>query len=381
MPYTDKGFERLTYEECLSIWTERAKVMFGEDIDTSNQSMIGKFLRLFCQGAAENEEQAEKAFFVGFPNTAEGVWLDRLSPLVGISRNPATYAWHEIVLKGTAGETVEMGFLVSDGNVVFHTIKPYTIGTDGSVVATVECNDSGAVGNVAIGTINTIVNPSAVVSGVEHINILQSGEEIESDYSLRRRFTPAMSNRGSGTIEAIKAAVLSVSGVESVLIVENSTSIPSEIPAHSFQTYVLAPTAAQQEIAEAIFEKKPIGVTAYGSETVQVKDSGGGIHDIGFSWTERVYIHVKCTVSTDDNFSNESIQQIKEGIVDKLLNHENGQDVTVTSLYSAIYVNGVTDVPALSISKDGSAFGMDTIAINPNEVARAIEANIEVVVS
>ena len=43
--------------------------MFGDDIDTSNQSVIGKYLRLFCEGMAENGELAEKAYLSSFPKT------------------------------------------------------------------------------------------------------------------------------------------------------------------------------------------------------------------------------------------------------------------------------------------------------------------------
>lgn len=382
MPLTENGFERLTFEEILENQTERAKELFGEDIDTSDNSTFGKILRLFCLDAAENQELSELVYLSAFPASAKGVSLDRLVPLVGISRNPATYSEEEIIITGAADTVVPMGFLVSAGNVVFHTIQDYTIGQNGTVTAMVECNDPGTVGNVAIGAIDTIVNPTAGVTSIEHTAIIQTAVDIESDYSLRNRFAQALTVTGSGTLDAINGAILRVPGVESVYISENSTdSTVGDLPPHSFKCYVLAPVTAKQAIAEAIFDKKPVGVQTVGEVSTEVLDSGGGSHTINFEWAETVQIYVRCTIETSSSLSEDNIQEIKDNIVNKLSAYTNGQDVTATSLYSAIYIDGVSDVTSLTISSDGTAYVSDKINIGYGQVARAIADNIEVTVS
>lgn len=382
MPLTEKGFERLTFDECLDIWIDRAKLMFGDDIDTSNQSVIGKYLRLFCEGMAENGELAEKAYLSSFPNTAEGVSLDRLCSIAGITRNPATYARHKVTLNGIAGETVEMGFLVSNGKVVFHTIDDYTIGDNEKVEAIVECNESGTIGNVDVGSIKTIVNPSMYVSSIKHDAIVEIANDAESDYSVRQRFTPAMANRGKGTIDSIRASILSVSGVEDVKLLENSTNATDAngVPPHSIRAYVLAPTTSEQQIGYAILDSKAAGIGTDGTKTTVVQDTGGWNHSIKFSFVSHVVINVKCTVSVTSEFSDESIQQIKYSVVDKIAKHRIGQDLTATSLYSAIYVDGVSDVTSLEIGT-GGVYSTSSIKINDNQVARAVAENIEVTVS
>lgn len=35
MPLTEKGFQRKTYDDILTEQTERARLLFGEDIDTN----------------------------------------------------------------------------------------------------------------------------------------------------------------------------------------------------------------------------------------------------------------------------------------------------------------------------------------------------------
>lgn len=382
MPLTENGFQRLTFDEILTDKTGEAKILFGDDIDTSDTSTFGKILRLLCLDAAENQELAEQVYLSAFPASASGVSLDRLTPLVGITRNPATYAQQDITITGTAGTVVPMGFLVASGDVVFHTVDSYTIGNNGTVSAIVECNTAGTVGNVGIGSIDTIVNPAVGVTSITHTGVEKLAVDVETDYALRLRFSQALSTTGSGTFEAIKGAILRVSGVESVYIVENATDdTVGGLTPHSFICYVLAPQSAQQDIAQAIFSKKPVGIKSIGAVSTVVTDSGGGSHTIGFSWTQEVTIYVSATITTNSDYSSASLEQIKENIVNKLAGYTNDQDVTSTSLYGAIYVDGVEDVTSLLISSDGETFSTDTIEINYTQVARAVAGNIEVIVN
>lgn len=384
MPLTENGFNALTFDEILANESAQARLLFGDDIDTSDQSVFGKFLRLYCLDAANNQELAEQVYLSAYPNTASGVNLDRLLPFAGITRNPATYAQHTIVVTGTPGAVVGLGFLVASGGVVFHTVDSYTIGSNGTVSVTVECNESGAIGNVPVGSINQIVNPVTDITSIQHTAITQVAVDQESDYELRLRFAQAFATSGSGTVDAIRAAILRVSGVDSVLIEENDTNSTSStsVPAHSIGCWVHAPisSATSNAIAQAIFDTKPVGIGTYGSSSISITDTGGQVHVIQFSYATQKVIYVKATVTTNGNFSSDSIAQIQQNIVDKLSAYGMGQDVTVTSLYGAIYIDGVTDVPSLTISTDGQTYSTDTIQIAYNEIARTIAANVEVTV-
>lgn len=53
MVLTDKGFQRPTYDDLLTRQENRAKTLFGEDIDTSSQSILGKYIRLNVEDLAE----------------------------------------------------------------------------------------------------------------------------------------------------------------------------------------------------------------------------------------------------------------------------------------------------------------------------------------
>lgn len=380
MPLTNHGFQRKTYDDILTEQSARARLLFGDDIDVSEQSVFGKMLRLYCLDAAENQETAEGVYLSMFPNSAQGASLDRICTMAGITRNQASYAQHTIKVSGTAGTAVTMGFLVSAGDVVFHSVDNYIVGSDGTVNIIVECNEAGIIGNVAVGAIDTIVNPILNITSITHTSITQTAVEKETDYSLRTRFTQALSGTASGTVDAIRGAVLRVNGVESCLIIENSTvETVDGLPAHSFICYVLAPEAAKDAIARAIFDKKPVGISSEGTEAVTVTDAGGGNHVIKFSWTQTVNIYVNCTIVKNSLYSTESAEKIKDNIVKKLSAYTNGQNVTATSLYSAIYVDGVDDVTSLKIGKSSTTIDTSTIIIANNQVARASTSNITIV--
>lgn len=385
MGLTELGFERPTYDDLLEAQITRAKELFGEDIDTSDATPLGKYIRLNCTDLADCYEVLENVYYARFPNTARGVSLDRLCPFAGISRNPATYATHNVVFTGEAGEQVPAGFEVStvNGDVVFHTYDALVIGSDGTVAAVVECEQAGTIGNVQVGKIDTIVYPDSNVESVTHVSVKNYGEEIESDTALRARFNQAIAGAGSSTRAAIKGAISRVPLVDGVEVVENATdSEVNGIPAHSFECYVLAPDTQDSLVAQAIFDKKPLGIKSHGDVEVEVIDEGGATHIVKFSRTAQVDVYVKISILTSNFFETDGIDQIKTNIAAYINALKNGEEVYLNSLYSYIYkASGVVNVPSLTMSTDGASYSTSDLTIEANQVARISTDNIEVVVT
>lgn len=385
MALTELGYERPTYDDLLEAQIERAKLLFGEDIDTNENTPLGKYIRINVADLADVHEILEGVYYARFPNTATGVSLDRLCPFVGISRNQATYAQHTIKFTGTAGEYVPDGFEVStaDGELLFHLYDGLKIGADGTVTGVVECETAGEAGNVAVGKIDTIVNPDANVESIEHIGVTQYGKEIETDVDLRARFNSTVSGGGSSTAAAIKAAIMRVSQVSGAEIVENDTdSTVDGIPPHSFECFVLSPTSQDTAVAEAIFSKKPLGIKAVGDVDVEIIDDSGVTHTISFSRTKQKDIYIKITITTNNYFESDGADQIKNNIAKYINTFKNGEDVYLASIYPYIYkAAGVVNVSSLKMSTDGSTYSTDNITVDSDEVARIDTAKIEVVVS
>lgn len=386
MALTEFGFERPTYDEILENQINRAKVLFGDTIDTSELTALGKYIRINVADLDTLYQTLEGVYYARFPNTAQGVSLDRLCPFAGITRNAATYARHQITLTGTAGATIEAGFEVSNENqsVVFHLIDDYVIGDNGTVTAFVDCNDTGTIGNIPSMLINTVVNPSVDIESVLGVTLTSAGEERESDTALRVRFNEAIAGTGSGTAEAIKGAIMRVNGVDGCTVVENATGMTvNGIPPYSFECFVLSDEAVvtDQLIGKAIFSKKPMGITSYGSVSVDVEDESGNTHTVAFERTTRKDVYIKISLTKNNYFEDDGEDKIKSNLVNYLSSFVNGADVYLSALYSYINITGVVNVSSLMLSTDGVNYSATNIMCNDNEAARTEIGKINITIS
>lgn len=380
MVLTEKGFKRPTYDELLSRQLDRAKALFGENIDTSEQSILGKYLRIDVQDLSECYELLEDIYYARFPNSARGQSLDRLCTFAGIVRDPATYARLNVRFYGKKGATIPAAFLISGNGMIFYVDTDYTIGSDGECDAMINCTKSGIAGNLPVGTELTIINPSSDLEKVEYVSVESYGQEKESDAALRIRFNKSISGSGSATMNAIRGAIARVPLVEGVTIVENDTDETiNDLPPHSFECYVLAPESQDQLIAAAIFEKKPLGIKCMGSEEVQVLDNSGKSHTIRFSRTIEKTVSVKLKVKINQYFETEGNSQIKDNLLEYINNLANGESVYLSGLYGHIHkVHGVVNVQELLIAADNSEFKPEDILIGDYEIARSSGDNIEI---
>lgn len=385
MPISDQGYIRPTYDDLLADRITLAQELFGEDIDTSDASALGKFIRLAVQDLADAYEVQEIIYYSRFPNTASGHSLDRLMPFAQITRNPATRAEHQIKFTGTANHEIEVGFLVgTTGDETFYLVNPVTLDESGIGTGIVQCTELGTVGNVRLGAITEIINPDVDVLSIEHTDIITLGEEEESDVDLRKRFSVTLAGAGSATAAAIRGAVMRVNGVKSCIIVENknSTTDSDGRPPNSFEVYVYAPEMLDQQIGEAIFSKKPLGIMAHGDTAVTVLDMTGKEQTVNFSHVSEITLYVKVEVAKDSHFELDGVEQIKTALVTYVENLGSGEDVIFTRLYKSIFgVTGVMDVTNLSISTNGTNYSSSNITVGPNEVATLSATNIAVEVS
>ncbi|WP_180994639.1 baseplate J/gp47 family protein [Clostridium sp. chh4-2] len=380
MVLTEKGFKRPTYEDLLAAQTARAKELFGEDIDTSGQSALGKFIRINVTDLADCYELLEDIYYARFPSSARGQNLDRLCAFAGVVRDPATEAMLNVRFIGNAGAVIPAAFCVSGGGQTFYVDQDYTVGVDGTVECNARCSESGTAGNLKLGTELSIVNPDADLERVELLGITAYGQERENDTSLRIRFGESIAGSGSATIDAIRGAISRVALVDGVAITENDTEqMVDGRPPHSFECYVLAPESQDQLIGDAIFSKKPLGIKSVGEVEVQVLDEGNKPHVVRFSRTVKRMVYIRAKILTNQFFESNGIGQIKDSLLEYINNLANGGSVYLSSLYGYIHeIHGVVNVQELLVSNNGTNFSSSNILIEDYEVARSAAENIEI---
>ncbi|MCM1544698.1 MAG: baseplate J/gp47 family protein [Ruminococcus sp.] len=380
---TETGFQRPTFSELLTELGDSAKLIFGEDIAIDDKSVFGKILRLIAYNTARFYEDLETAYYARFPHTATGVSLDRQCVFAGIKRNVAIASRHTVTFHGTRGYTIPVGFEVSTrSGVNFVTESESIIGESGEVSVVVMCTENGIIGNVSDGSIEVINAPDSDILFVDSSRLLSRGEEEEKDIELRNRFDEAILGLGSGTVDAIKGAVMRCANVRGCIVVENNTNETVDgLAPHSFVCYVSAPEASYSEIAQAIFDKKPIGILSCGDTPVEVVDEAGGRHEISFSKVQNQPIYIKAVVSVQD-CGDDLQKEIKKALSDKINKLSNGDDVILSSLYVPIYaIEGVKDVTSIQLSTDGNVYRAENIGVAVNMIAFSDEANISVEVN
>lgn len=136
--------------------------------------------------------------------------------------------------------------------------------------------------------------------------------------------------------------------------------------------------STEYEIAEAIFRKKPIGIKSYGDITVMVLDEEGNEHQIQFSKTIMKKIYINITLKGNEDFSDDSINEIKENLINHLNSFKAGETVYISALYSYINIPQVITVATLQLSTDGQTYANTDIECNPQEVARTEENLINI---
>ncbi len=385
---TEKGFKRPSYDEIVERQIQRAKVLFGQNIETGEQTALGKFIRIICGDLSEMYEDLEGAYYSRFPNTASGVSLDRLCVFAGVSRNPPVSAVHKIKVFGNKGYSVPAGFLVgTEDDINFYNVYETVIGNDNYCEITIQAVDFGESGNVPVGDITKIINPVAEITSIEHMSVISYGANEESDRDLRRRFALAIAGAGSATAEAIRGNVMRVEGVKSAVVIENDSDIADKYgrPPHTFECYVNTDdlsAAMNDNIARAVFAKKPVGIRSFGDSEVNISDESGNSNLIYFTRIQKVYVIISAIVAVTNKFEKDGLKIIKDNLVKCINSLGNGEDVIFSSLYSYIYsVKGVKEVTELDVNVLGGEKMNSRIPLLPSQTAYLTEDNITIEVA
>jgi len=380
---TEKGYVRRTYDDILTDKINKAKELFGEDIDTSDLTPLGKYIRLNAFDQAMAEEEIEAVYYARFVDTAAGQSLDRLLIFGGLSRNMAEAAAYSVQFTGETGFAIPAGTLVgTDTELTFATVEETAIGDNGTCTADVVCTQAGSIGNVNPGAINALVNPDANIGAVKGLECLSVGVDEESDTDLRMRFKTAVAGAGSCSANAIRAALLRVPTVQFADVIENDTEETDKDgrPPHSFECYVLGGSDYEQEIAETIFDKRPPGIRTVGSKAVTITADNGAEKIVRYSTALNVLVSVRAQIRTDVTFPADGAAQVQANVSAYINSLGIGKALVLNTIYKYIYaVPGVVECTSLELSSDGgSTYSEANVYVPQYGVAVSSGVSVEV---
>ena len=375
---TEKGFKRKRYADVLESMEARARSLFGENINLTERSPLGLFLRVIAWSIGLVWQVAESAYNAAYVDTATGNDLDKVALYIGIARRPAIRATGEVTFTGDDTTVVPEGFLVetSDG-VQYQTTEEVVI--DGATTVPVEAVNPGISGNVPAGTVTEITNPTAGINTVTNAEAIAGGLNKETDAEFRARYSLSVAKGGASTIDSIRASLLDIPGVRAALVIENNTASTDADgrPPKSFESYVL--DGEPEDVAKTILQTKAAGIQAYGTETEIVTDDAGQEHAIGFTYAQEVNIEVNVEIVTNEAYHPDSDNLIRTAIIQYIGGQDEGgqvyaglgmgDDVIYNRIIKlAMQIEGVENVD-ITINKVGESPGTSDIEIALTEVA------------
>jgi uncharacterized phage protein gp47/JayE len=169
--------------------------------------------------------------------------------------------------------------------------------------------------------------------------------------------------------------------VAEVKVVENDTNTTDSngLPAKSFMCIVDGGNSS--DIANAIWQKKPAGVLAYGNTTVAVVDSQGFSHDISFQRVEDKNIYIALNISTYTGAPPTAVADIKAALIAYIDALKIGDDVVYSRLYTPINTVAGVQVNSLFIGAAPSPTGVANIPVSLIQKAFTQDSFINIVVS
>lgn len=374
---TPQGFKRKTYPDILESMKARARAFFGEDVNLSDKSPLGLFIQSITWEYARLWEEAEKVYYSGYIDSAEGVSLDGVAKYAAATRKGPQYATGYILAIGDEGTEVTPAFIAGTKNKVY--FKPdatYTLEAEPTRVNII-CLDTGKEGNVPAETITEIITPLAGLESITNPEPTTDGQDTEVDPEFRDRYYRSLAAGGSSTSAAVEAALLEIPTVKDVKVEENDTmEIVNGLPPKCIAPYVFGGDDA--EVAQTILQAKAGGIQSYGTTQIEAIDTRGYRHLVGFTRPASKDIYVKVTITKNVQYPADGDTQVRTAII-KYIGGRGidgaeykglglGQDVVLNKIIMAINIYGVDDL-VIELSTDGIEYNATNIPISKMEIA------------
>jgi uncharacterized phage protein gp47/JayE len=226
-------------------------------------------------------------------------------------------------------------------------------------------------------TITSIQTPKTGWDAVTNPTAVVPGEDVETDEELRERFRQSKYIRATNILEALYSDLISLENVIEVQIYENDTDVvdANGVPAHSFLPIILG--GDPLDIAETIWENKPLGIRSYGNTTQTIYDSQGFPHEIGFERPNPVDIYIRMDLTTNANYPQNGDDLIRSNLASYFTSDFGiGDDVIYSRLYTPINSVPGHAVNSLEVSTDGVTWTTANIDVPFNGIATLESNNI-----
>lgn len=376
----ENGFKRKSYNELIYDMSEKAKELYGEDVNVSSNSVLGILFRIVAWFLSLIYELAERIYHSGFISQATGVALDRLGANNGILRNPAAVAIVELSFTGKPNYVITEGVRFStEDKIQFQMIDVVKIDSAGNGKGKAISLEFGPANNVGANMITKQVEPTEELTSVTNPEKAEGGTERETDKAYRERIRLSLRGNPGPPINGILTALLSVNGIRTASVVENKSMEIDKYgnPPKSIHAYVLGGVKA--DVGKALFESVAAGIDTVGGQIVEVEDLGGFKHEVKFDYAKAVNIYTRVELKTDPKFEQEGSEKVKLAVINYINNLTMGEEVRFSYIYPLIYQIPGIIVADIKIGLSADNVLAKDILLDPNESAQAQPENVTVI--
>lgn len=377
---TSTGFEIKDLDTILTEIETEEKNLLGQSLNVRPTSVPGVFNGVFSAKLSELWEVTEEVYAAWNPDTATGVSLDLLCQLTGTIRLAATNSDVSLSLVGTPGTPIPALRRVKNASTNTYWTNPLSgvIGAGSSVAIDFEAEETGPLVGIA-GTLTVIDTPVSGWSSVTNALDAVVGTDEETDADLRVRRAELLTSAGKGTVDSIRADVRDVDDVDDVAVYENTTLVTDAdgLPGKAFE--VLVSGGDVDDIAQAIWDSKPAGISAHGSASGTAYDALTAARVMFFSRPTDKNVYASITAITGAGWGGAT-----SALASALVEYGNeefgiGDTVYGKMLYTSLFeVSGVVDVPGLNRDFFASPTAAGNLAIGTRERASFDTSRVDV---
>ncbi|MGH4672458.1 baseplate J/gp47 family protein [Klebsiella pneumoniae] len=384
---TAEGISAPDYQTVLDTITGYFQQIYGSDAYLEPDSKDGQLVALVALAIHDANNTAISVYRSFSPATALGDALTSNVKINGITRRAATNSTVDLLLTGTVGTTITNGSGRDTNGVVWNLPATVVIGSDGTVVATATCANSGAVAAVA-GSVNGINTPTRGWASVTNPLAATVGVAAETDAELRVRQSQSVALASLTPFDAVDGAIANVEGVTRHKLFENDTETTDAngLPEHSISAVVEGGDAT--EIANTIRSVKGQGVSTYGTTAVVVTDKYGNPYTIRFSRPVDVPVYVSITLKALTGYTSDIGDEMKAAVASYINSLAIGDGVLLSRVYSPANLGVVSggnaryyDIMELLIGRSAESVAAANVTVVYDEAVSCSVENIEITVT